>query len=291
MLNKKRISYWVQIIITVVMLIALLRYCLFHEKFITHVRLNDGVTRVPIPEKIIRSKDCEAYHQWFYSHVTPLAKWSDRCPWAAPPTSSIGEFTVGGTKFWIPRKYLWPDQKEPDGETISMLMLLVYPDMTPVTNDDEKSKCEKEDYCTIKLSIKSSQKHIGCKMYKCDIADYEYKYSIDSSDLDVKKSLVSPKEIKYLPELDLTLYTATTVNDQYYIRGNKYQPDYWLNCHAGSRNQMRNQRGDPLCKSVFNLNQNIYIEYSFNKTDLLIHHDDIRKKIIEKLNQWQQPLG
>ncbi|MBA8667935.1 hypothetical protein H1Q59_08550 [Holosporaceae bacterium 'Namur'] len=85
----KRNIFWIALIILG------LWFYLTREEKITHVVLNDGVSRVRIPEEIVKSKDCEKYHEWFYARANPLAVWNDRCPWSKPPKGEIGEFIVG----------------------------------------------------------------------------------------------------------------------------------------------------------------------------------------------------
>jgi hypothetical protein len=84
--------------------------------------------------------------------------------------------------------------------------------------------------------------------------------------------------------LDLTLYEMKNNNKEFYIRGNRLKPSYWLVCDGGTRNKNWN----PGCYTKYSINNKFYIEHTFRQTDLLKHHDDVKKKVVEKIKEWQQ---
>jgi hypothetical protein len=109
---------------------------------VTHIILNDGVTKAPIPAEIVKSKDYKKYHEWFYANITPLAVWDDTCPWAPKPKGKIGEFVINGIKLWVPRQYLLIGKNAPDGEQEDLLLSLIYPEMKPDIGKKEERDFE-----------------------------------------------------------------------------------------------------------------------------------------------------
>jgi hypothetical protein len=74
-------------------------------------------------------------------------------------------------------------------------------------------------------------------------------------------------------------------SDEFYLRGDRFKPSYWLKCHPGGKSE----NGKALCETKLAIDDRLKLKYSFTKTDLLPHHDKVREKVIEKIRQWQQP--
>jgi hypothetical protein len=249
-------------------------WLLAKEQKITHIILNDGVTKAPIPKDIVKSKDCKKYHEWFYSHLTPLAKWGDTCPWAPKPKGEIGEFVVNGVKLWVPRSYLLFSKNETDGEQSGLLLSMIYPGIRPGIETQEKDNDE------IVVHIHTCP--IGNSSCKYDLnSQHEYEYISEIEKLNLKDKKIYPKKIRYLSELDLTLYEMKNSNKEFYLRGDRFKPSYWLICDGGTRHENWN----PGCYSQYGMSNKLYIKYTFRKTDLLKHHDEVKKKVIEKIRE------
>jgi hypothetical protein len=277
------LKYWRRALLAVVVIIVgIVGYYLWNKDK-AYIVMKDPYYRIEIPKDIVKSKDCKKFREWFDTNYPPVLGLIPvvNCPWAAKPKSSIGEFIVNGVKFWIPRDYLWPNKMLPDGEDDVILMLMIYPEMS--TSYDVKNNNE----LILKIHTTKNWKACQEKGY-CDASQDEYEFSLGLTYMDKNKRKeylkTYPKKIKYLHDLDLTIYKKKNNSDEFYVRGNKYRPNYWLKCDTGSENKNYN----PGCYSTFNLDNRFYIEYSFRKTALLKHHDEIRAKIIEKLKEWQQ---
>jgi hypothetical protein len=281
--NKANLVFakWKRSLILVLLTVVVIAF-FTREKEITHITANDGVTQIKIPYEIVKSKDCNKYHEWFYSHMTPLSFLSDRCPWAKPPKSPIGEFVVNGEKFWVPRQYLWQDHLEPDGHVHSLHLMMIYPDMRPATGKPEERDME------VMVTIYSTYRSDDCRLHKqCDAEQYHYIHYSNFDRLSEEEKKVYPIDMGYKTELDLTEYHFKLRVKDFYVRGDKYKPTYWLMCDGGTRKENWN----PGCESHFNWSDKLYVEYVFRQTDLLPHHDEVRQKVIKKITEFQQNTG
>jgi hypothetical protein len=253
-------------------------WLLGREQEVTHILLNDRVTQAPIPEDIVKSKDCKKYHEWFYSHLTPLAKWDDTCPWDTPPKGEIGEFIINGVKLWVPREYLLIGKNDPDGEQRDLLLSMIYPEMKPDIGKKEEGNFE----IVVYISTCSPSMKPPCDY--TTISQEFYEDALETKTLTPEEKKLYPKKIRYIPELDLTLYEKKSAYKEPYIRGDRFSPSYWLICDGGTRNE----NWDPGCYTQYSINNKFYIKHRFRQTDLLKHHDEVKRKVIEKILEWQQ---
>lgn len=282
-------------------IVGLLTYC-SRDKTITHIVLSDGITKIAIPPEIVKSKDCNKYHEWFHSHMTPLIIGSDRCPWTKKPKGPIGEFIINGEKFWIPRKYLWPDTQIPDGyHNDGMNLLMIYPDMTPPTGKQSEDERNREILVSLNSAYYFDQYRLKGRCDEagygtCDAAQHKYIHMTNFKRLSEEEKKIYPKNMGYVPDLDVTAYKHEPGTfESFYIRGDKYAPSYWLLCDDDPPHKdwsLGGCRSCLSCHSYFNWSDKLYIEYRFHRVNLVLYHDEIRQKITNKLKEFQQqPRG
>ncbi len=275
-----------------------------------------GNLKIPVPLKIRLTRDCEAYAKFVEKNIGPMFLPNPRnCPWKKVDGSKDGIFTIKNTDvtFRIPRKYLvGSERREPNGVTEGILMELEYPSMEPADWSKENVKVQnsegiapKDNFVMILFGYRPEEDHkqeeldhylhfSGIKYYleprtkeRCLNTYKELSRKSDTEMLEFcldqakKKTHLKykPQKIKHLPEFNLTKYT----NDKkdIYVRGDVYNPDYWVLCD-------QEKYGHNYCeRTEFLLDDKpIDFNYRFHRKALLKHHDDIQKKVKEKLKEF-----
>ena len=241
------------------------------------ITLIDGKTSIEVPQDIVKEKDCKKYKEWLDKWATPMIIASDRCPWSKAPKSAIGEFEIKGVKLYIPRNYLLFDKKIPDGNTEGVVLLMKYPYMTPAGDDKERN--------VFHVSVLIDSKR-GCSNEK-PCVDTSKKWYENSSGISWNKKNNIPNQIKKLYDLPKEKLIAYRVNNksEFLIRGNPLNPDYWMRCASAEA------AGDSStsCSTVFDYNNKIYVDYDFSRTYLLKDHDELRARIIAKIDEFRIP--
>ena len=204
---------------------------------------------------------------------------SDRCPWSKTPKGEIGEFEINGVKLYVPRNYLLFDKKIPDGDTDGITLLMKYPDMTPAGDDPDS------DSYHVMVSI-DSPKMWGCCRDENECTELDKRRYKNSSYINTNNEKKIPNKIEKLYDLPLEGLIAYRINDheELLVRGDPLNPEYWLECvsEKGSTDSSTS------CKTTFNYNNKIYVEYYFSREYVLKNHDELRAKVISKINEFQQ---
>lgn len=250
----------------------------YYQSGVLYLTLNDGKTKVQIPREIVRDEDCTKYKIWFEKHFTPMMARSNRCPWAKVK-GAIAEFVLNGVNFYIPREYLWQNSREPDGEVESINLMFKYPEMTSATGGEAN-----RDY-NVRVSLESTYQRVNCREENiCDQVGqekYEHNTGIDWNNKNNKPNII--KKLYELPKENLTAYEINNKHD-FLIKGDPLRPDYWLDCDGGKYGP----NFHPHCETYTNYNNKFYLNYFFSRHFLLEKHDDVKAKILEKINQFQQ---
>jgi hypothetical protein len=72
------------------------------------------------------------------------------------------------------------------------------------------------------------------------------------------------------------------IGHEYLLRGDPLKPDYWLQCASAKASN----NCSTCCNTTFNYNNNLYVKYSFSRERILKTHDDLRAKIISKIDEF-----
>jgi hypothetical protein len=240
----------------------------------------DRSFKIEIPRDIVKAHDCKAYKEWLHKHATPMLISSDRCPWSKPPKGPIGEFEINGVKLYVPRNYLLFDKRIPDGDTDNLTLLMKYPEMTAAGDASGRN-----DY-HVMVSIDSPKMWGCCKDFnECQDLDkrrYRNFTNINSNNEKDVPNIV--KKLYELPEERLSAYNINTNGYEYLLRGDPLKPDYWLQCAP----EEASKNCSTCCGTTFNYNNELYVKYSFSRERILKTHDDLRNKIVSKINSFQQ---
>lgn len=236
-----------------------------------------GSYKVEIPYDIVKKQDCIAFKKWAESGGPQLLA-KDACPWAKPiVTGSIGKFTVNGVKFNVPRKLLFFDNgknQTSDGEQPILFLRFIYPGITPLTAED----WSKVNNYEISVHIEKAACAFETNPALCD--EVLEKYRLRTQSKDDKISGAQPKFIKKDKDLNMDLYHWVTKKGElqgYYVRGDVWHPDYWMDC------------GKNACEVFLNYaNKKVIIRYMFMTETLLHRHDELREKIISLLDEWNE---
>jgi hypothetical protein len=267
---------------------------------------------VEVPYDIVKKQDCTSYKAWAEA-TSPFLFDQKPCPWNTPITGdAIGNFIVNDIKFTVSRKYLYLEYITgwtQDGNQKELLLAFIYPNLTPMAEED----WSKDNHYEVNLSIKSSADN-GCsklnKGKQCDLALYKYQQQAGIT-VD-KASGAQPQLVRKEPELGMNLYSWIQPNSAigkapgdpprlvmrgevepgfdstyywtdidgvasgFYIRGDDpWHPVYWMHC------------GSAKCEAFMNYADNhIIIRYTFYIDTLLTRHDELRNKIIALLDKW-----
>ena len=92
------------------------------------------------------------------------------------------------------------------------------------------------------------------------------------------------KKLYNLPKEKLIAYDINHSSD-FLIRGNPLSPDYWVQCIP----REVSENSSASCSTVFDYNDKIYVDYSFSRTYLLKDHEDLRARIIAKIDEFRMP--
>ena len=204
---------------------------------------------------------------------------NDDCRWVK--RDPIGHFTVNGVPFTVPRAYLWQGGHNPDGAYDALYMMMRYPDMHAVPPDPYHD-------LNVKVTIRSTARHVLCvnegKCGQISQSDFWDMSGLDACEKGREGCIYEndvPDNISDIPEQGLKhfKYGIRGHSDMFFL-GDPMAPDLWFKC-SGSHNYK-----NPPCETVFQFNEQYFVEYRFRRRILGASLLDVHKKVVGKLEEF-----
>ncbi|AIL65431.1 hypothetical protein NOVO_05295 [Rickettsiales bacterium Ac37b] len=251
--------------------LLVLGYAYYYKNAILYIPLNNH-NKIQVPKHIVWSRNCNQYMEWLHNQAIPISS-NTLCPWSKLTQNSIVEFAFNDLNLYIPGEYIWQNNFDTPGND-SIHLIFKYPDMIATTNKDGNSN--------INVILYTSSLTTTCIDNQCDASQAEYKNITNIAYNDTQEIPNTVEKLYKLPESKLIAYKINN-QEEFLIRGNPLNPDYWLHCDGVKYNKNPSHK----CKTYVNYNNKINIYYDFDYINLLQYHDDIRNKISEKIHQFQ----
>lgn len=238
-----------------------------------------GAWKEKVPQKIVFFRDCDSYEKFIHSIAKPMFLPSDACPWRKVDITKPAEIKLGEDIYRIPRDYLWQNRKTPNGERQSIHLMMKYPTMEPgLLGQHEDGYTASTGPYHINVRVAKSRRK-GSLAEKSR-ESYYHKASI-SSCVYRNKSEFCPKKGEYLKELDLTNVSPESVADDIFIKGDPYDPTYWVRCSTFGKVVT-----NPGCETeIYLADDNIVISLTFRRKWLFNDQKDVIKKVIKKVKE------
>ncbi|MFV9876223.1 MAG: hypothetical protein AB8U25_06970 [Rickettsiales endosymbiont of Dermacentor nuttalli] len=257
------------------LVVFLLSYAYYHKRTILYISVDEH-HKIQIPKQIVWSRNCDQYMEWLHNQNISIS-FTTICPWSQLTQDSIVEFAFNDLNLYIPGEYIWQNKLDnTNNEYIHLI--LKYPDMIASTDKNNENNSYNINVILNPLPLNKT-----CINHSCtNISEIEY---MNITNITSNAAQNIPNKIEKLYKLSKFKLIAYKINniEEFLIRGNPLKPSYWLYCDGGKYSK----NPHPKCKSYMNYNDKINIYYDFDYTSLLDSHNEIKNKILEKIDQFR----
>ncbi len=265
--------------------------------------------RIPIPEEIVRSKNCAEFFKWQNENIGPMLP-RHRCPWME--YSNIRHIEIDDLKLNIPRGYLIGSSAiEPDGpELEGILLSFAYPDIkgeagykrnfvdvfiTPPRMHLAYKHPKEEEF--LKYDYWSSFLRMEKEESKYEVIEKEFNQSLQRKHY-VIKEIDGPVSNEYIEKYKKeSTFTQDKIDKQVewlknkkvnyfyhhvYTNSDPLNPSEFIICDDGEDTVDLKK----FCKSTF-FYKGVYIKMNFPKR-LLEQFNNYKQEFLKLMEQWSE---
>lgn len=242
-----------------------------------------------MPRDITRAKDCHEFRD-FVNQISTIAGFMDAnntaCPWEKQLTGPVGEFTVNGVKFRIPREYLWQGQNDPDGpaKDDALYLMMKWPNLEPASAGGDQS-------ANIRVTInkggsgtcpdgKTVKRSYVSYLASAEMIDF---HQADKSRSGACGALSAEPVLLFENYRGWKYYklpramTSNALHKDFFVKGDPMSPDEWLRCEMTR------------CYTKIDINGKVLIDVGYNQYPFLQISDTLHPRLIEKVKSFIQP--